>query len=265
MRPTALIAAALVLSAGHAATASITVYTDRAAWLAAVSASVQTEQFESLAVQNFTNLVTPAGLVTMTYDRLSSTPGNNPGIVNFGGTWGRVLHFNKQDPTATFDTGAPITSAIGFGTSITAFGGDYVQVGYTASGSPTGSVTLHVGAETVNMQAHVDSIGNGFVGIISTTPFSSASFTFLRSGTIVNDVFQLNDLSFGTAATAAPCYANCDSSTATPTLNVQDFACFLNAFAAGDSYANCDSSTVVPVLNVQDFACFLNSFAAGCS
>jgi hypothetical protein len=47
-------------------------------------------------------------------------------------------------------------------------------------------------------------------------------------------------------------------------LNVQDFACFLNSFAAGDSYANCDHSTAVPVLNVQDFACFLNSFAAGC-
>jgi hypothetical protein len=30
-------------------------------------------------------------------------------------------------------------------------------------------------------------------------------------------------------------------------------------------YANCDSSTTAPVLNVLDFTCFLNSFAAGCS
>jgi predicted outer membrane repeat protein len=30
-------------------------------------------------------------------------------------------------------------------------------------------------------------------------------------------------------------------------------------------YANCDNSTIAPVLNVQDFACFLNKFAAGCS
>lgn len=30
------------------------------------------------------------------------------------------------------------------------------------------------------------------------------------------------------------------------------------------AYANCDSSTIVPVLNVNDFACFLNAFAAGC-
>jgi hypothetical protein len=60
------------------------------------------------------------------------------------------------------------------------------------------------------------------------------------------------------------CYANCDASTVAPVLNVQDFACFLNSFAAGESYANCDNSTTAPVLNVQDFSCFLNSFAAGC-
>ena len=64
---------------------------------------------------------------------------------------------------------------------------------------------------------------------------------------------------------AASCYANCDGSTTPPALNVLDFACFLNRFAAGDPYANCDSSTTPPVLNVLDFACFLNRFAAGCS
>jgi probable HAF family extracellular repeat protein len=61
------------------------------------------------------------------------------------------------------------------------------------------------------------------------------------------------------------CYANCDQSTTPPVLNVQDFACFLNQFAAGDTAANCDGSTTPPVLNVQDFSCFLNRFAAGCS
>jgi hypothetical protein len=60
------------------------------------------------------------------------------------------------------------------------------------------------------------------------------------------------------------CYANCDNSTQAPVLNVADFTCFLNRFAAGESYANCDGSTQQPVLNVADFTCFLNSFAAGC-
>jgi hypothetical protein len=63
----------------------------------------------------------------------------------------------------------------------------------------------------------------------------------------------------------ASCYPNCDNSTTAPVLNVQDFSCFLNAFANGESYANCDNSTTAPVLNVQDFSCFLNAFAAGCS
>jgi hypothetical protein len=62
-----------------------------------------------------------------------------------------------------------------------------------------------------------------------------------------------------------PCYANCDGSTTPPILNVLDFSCFLNKFAAGDPYANCDASTTPPVLNVLDFSCFLNKFAAGCS
>jgi outer membrane protein assembly factor BamB len=63
---------------------------------------------------------------------------------------------------------------------------------------------------------------------------------------------------------APPCYANCDQSTTAPVLNVLDFSCFLNRFAAGDPYANCDGSTTTPVLNVLDFSCFLNRFAAGC-
>jgi hypothetical protein len=63
----------------------------------------------------------------------------------------------------------------------------------------------------------------------------------------------------------APCYPNCDGSTAAPVLNVNDFLCFMSEFAAGDSYANCDSSTPPPELNVNDFLCFTQQFAGGCS
>jgi hypothetical protein len=62
----------------------------------------------------------------------------------------------------------------------------------------------------------------------------------------------------------APCYPNCDGSTAAPALNIADFSCFLTRFASGDAYANCDGSTTPPVLNVLDFSCFLQKFAAGC-
>jgi hypothetical protein len=69
------------------------------------------------------------------------------------------------------------------------------------------------------------------------------------------------------------CYANCDSSTATPVLNVDDFTCFINAFAVSQAlphaqqvtaYANCDGSTTAPALNVDDFTCFINGYALGC-
>jgi hypothetical protein len=66
------------------------------------------------------------------------------------------------------------------------------------------------------------------------------------------------------AAPGSSCYANCDQSTTSPILNVNDFQCFLNRYAAGDSYANCDGSVAAPVLNVNDFICFNNAFASGC-
>jgi hypothetical protein len=63
---------------------------------------------------------------------------------------------------------------------------------------------------------------------------------------------------------AGVCYANCDGSAAAPVLNIQDFICFRDHFAAGDPAANCDQSVLSPVLNVADFVCFMNRYAAGC-
>ena len=60
------------------------------------------------------------------------------------------------------------------------------------------------------------------------------------------------------------CYANCDGSTIALVLNVNDFSCYVNLFAAGSIEANCDESTIAPILNVNDFSCFLNKYAQGC-
>jgi hypothetical protein len=76
---------------------------------------------------------------------------------------------------------------------------------------------------------------------------------------------EMSFLVRGTAGSSAPCYANCDGSTAAPVLNVNDFICFQQHFAAADTYANCDGSTAPPVLNVNDFICYQQRFAAGCS
>ena len=106
----------------------------------------------------------------------------------------------------------------------------------------------------------------------ATTPAAAGPFTIvctigdpLAAPTGTAGPYSLGS-GFLSAAGGGPpsCYPNCDGSTTPPALNVLDFACFLNMFAAGDPYANCDSSTTPPVLNVLDFACFLNGFAAGC-
>src|SRR5678816_4811569 len=47
------------------------------------------------------------------------------------------------------------------------------------------------------------------------------------------------------ARLGVPCYADCDHSTLAPVLNINDFMCFLNRFAAGDPYANCDGSCLL--------------------
>jgi len=103
---------------------------------------------------------------------------------------------------------------------------------------------------------------SGATGLYSFTIQPDGSFT--QNGSLVS--------SQGTTPTyiavweppSSVCHANCDSSTAAPILNVSDFVCFLNKYAAGDSYANCDSSTLPPILNVNDFVCFNTQFAVGC-
>lgn len=109
--------------------------------------------------------------------------------------------------------------------------------------------------------------GSGVVGLCGWRVGAGSVFNFSTTC----GPTQVADVNFGRlfanvmgAGATGGCYANCDNSTSTPMLNVNDFNCFLNRFAAGESWANCDASTSAPVLNVNDFQCFLNRFAAGC-
>jgi sugar lactone lactonase YvrE len=63
----------------------------------------------------------------------------------------------------------------------------------------------------------------------------------------------------------APCYPDCDTSTGRGVLDIFDFLCFQNRYAAGSPYAcDCDTSTGAGVCDIFDFLCFQNEFAAGC-
>jgi hypothetical protein len=108
-----------------------------------------------------------------------------------------------------------------------------------------------------------DTVGAGN-RLVSVTDTGSSASPYTVIATAPNLTWW-KGIAFAPTAASTPCYANCDHSTTLPCLNVLDFGCFLNKFAAGDPVANCDGSTTPPVLNVLDFGCFLNKFAAGCS
>ena len=156
---------------------------------------------------------------------------------------------------------------------------------YNAAGVLTTLVPSYprVGWQHVRLDIHLDTsnfyfywtppggpqqtLGTGLAFRVTTPITMIDRFSFAHFGATagldVSSVFYDNI----TLALVVPatCYPNCDLSTTQPCLNVLDFGCFLNKFAAGDTYANCDNSTTQPVLNVLDFGCFLNRFASGCS
>jgi hypothetical protein len=158
------------------------------------------------------------------------------------------------------------------------FGPTAVPITEVAPGSPTLAIAGPPGGNQQILAMSLDGAGmprwpepavianapgpkSGLV-YMSGTPWAVVSFTDGRADEC--DVYaQVFEAATGRLASPT-CYANCDNSTTQPALNVLDFNCFLNHFAAGDSYANCDGSTTAPVLNVLDFNCWLGRFSADC-
>jgi hypothetical protein len=148
-----------------------------------------------------------------------------------------------------------------------------LHMDFSILASPGGTIFRHSTVRNVSggssIVLGVPISGDTFIG--SPTGVFSAGVTYTIGATIYvvsRTPQQGEEVATGTfsiALTRPPCYPNCDGSTLPPILNVNDFQCFLNRFAAGESYANCDGSTLPPVLNVNDFQCFLNTYAAGCS
>jgi DNA-binding beta-propeller fold protein YncE len=104
-------------------------------------------------------------------------------------------------------------------------------------------------------------------------PGSELTYTVVPRGSEIRIGIDRDENGVYDGDEPVPCYANCDQSTTPPVLNVEDFTCFINQFAAAQGlpheqqvmhYANCDQSTIPPVLNVEDFTCFINRFSAGC-
>jgi hypothetical protein len=198
------------------ASATLATYTDRAAWEAAVAAAggtVQALDFAGMTLGRVTQLDTDYGDFRIVVDRLSASEFSNPGISIFPdascslGTGDcDVFTFNVEDPAPLFPLNGPRVNQLVFPEPVAAFGGDFIQLGATApTGTPTGPVTLQAGSETLVVNDYLDAQGNGFFGFVATAPATTLAFTFARSGTIGNDIFQVYNpaVAFG-AAEATP-------------------------------------------------------------
>lgn len=222
--------AAVVLTPG------LSVYTDRASWEAAVVAAggaVQNMDFTGLTLGRVTQLDTDYGAFRIVVDDVAASSFSNPGINVFpdascslGSGDCEVFTFNLLDPASAFD--GPKINQLIFPQNVIAFGGDFIQVGITVPppGSTTGPVTLQIGTETVVINPYLDAGGNGFFGLVATAS-NTVSFTFVKSGTIQNDIFNVYN----------PAYANAPAS-ATPAQMIMDLRDVIAGFTLANGIAN---------------------------
>ncbi len=184
---------------------------------------------------------------------------------NGNGTWHyeyAVYNLNANRAAGTFSIPvdpATVVSNLGFHAPQSHSGEPYSNTAW-ASAVSGGALTFSTTPYATNPNANAIRWGTMYNFRFDATASPS-------TGTLTLGLFapgSPTSLSIAGLPVPSPCYANCDGSSTPPALNVLDFSCFLNRFAAADSYANCDHSTTAPVLNVLDFACFLNAFAAGC-
>jgi hypothetical protein len=104
-----------------------------------------------------------------------------------------------------------------------------------------------------------DGVHNGSISFMASMPtprgpslFMTGGFTTAGAGAVVGTARWIG---------CPSCYANCDRSTAAPTLNVNDFLCFMTNFALHAPEANCTNDATI---DIADFMCFMQRFAAGC-
>jgi autotransporter-associated beta strand protein len=172
------------------------------------------------------------------------SPGNSPGTI----TTGNLTLSGNLNAEVNGTSAADLVNVYG---TVTLGASSVLNLSVT--GTPSGPVIIvqNDGADAVS----------GTFATVNGLP-AGATINYAFSGTdSLGRVGDGNDIAI---IFPQACYANCDGSTTAPVLNVGDFTCFLQKFAAGDPYANCDQSTTPPVLNVGDFTCFLQKYAAGC-
>jgi hypothetical protein len=188
----------------------ITMYTDRATWEAAVASAggtVQRYDFTGLTTGRITQPLTDYGPFALSVDALNTISTSfNPGIDIFPDASCSldtgdcmVFTFDMIDPTYTA-LGGPHVNSLIMPQAMMAWGGYMVQAGYTApGGDPTGIITVNTGANTFTLNDYVSATGYGFVGFVTSNPATTLTFTFAKTSTLVNDIFQVYNAAFANA------------------------------------------------------------------
>jgi hypothetical protein len=223
-----------------------------AAALPATQARAQQSAAIDLAgvqIRNATNQSrTSPGTITPAYRYHYVVDGSVRGV---GGVLG-ILYPNPTPLAQVMETLAPGSSAALSGDGDNCSG----QHPFALPPTPTSGSTTILGIDVdyaLTLAVGIDAAGHAYFSITNVVLSPAALTGYVQFSTGTATISRIDT-----------CPANCDGSTAPPILNVLDFNCFLNQFAAGAPAANCDCSTAAPVLNVLDFNCFVNRFAAGC-
>jgi hypothetical protein len=104
---------------------------------------------------------------------------------------------------------------------------DGVALVTQSAGSTSGTI-WHYGR--IDSQFTPSTTGVHIVGVRITRPYTAAV-----GGTVAEQLRQYVGNFTPSQPATPPCYANCDTSTTAPILNVEDFTCFINEFAAAQS------------------------------
>jgi hypothetical protein len=174
-------AALFGLLATTPADAAVTVYTDQAAWLAAVS-GVISENFESSPLGELAPGTTDIGAFSITIDQNFG----DVAIVDNGN-----INGSRQFHGLLASDGTTILDFSEFGSSIFGFAGTW------NSTTTNDRLTVTIAGTTIEFDDHLPGNGSGFLGFVSTDPFSILQF---RTETVTSDgeAFDLDDVLIAT-------------------------------------------------------------------
>jgi len=166
------------------AKAVLTVYTDRGSWEGVVG-SFATEDFNALATGPMSRGTNNAGVIDIQIGGLNAPRGNEiaTGATEFDFDGSNHIHGDVS--SVSLD----VSFSILFDRPIAGFGADWVS---TTTG---GLLTMLIDGETVKFSDHMSGNGNGFLGVVSDSTFTTASFGLeIISTNRTNEQFGMDNI-----------------------------------------------------------------------